>query len=62
MKDSGLAKDDVNDEDIEILEEDYKVSEQCDEFEQIKKYKELLDIGAISDEDFESLKKKILKI
>ena len=56
------AKDDVNDEDIEILEEDYKVSEQCDEFEQIKKYKELLDIGAISDEDFESLKKKILKI
>lgn len=43
-------------EDLKIIEDS-----KLDKFEEIKKYKELLDIGIITQEEFEIEKKKILK-
>ena len=49
-----------NDKIFEVTEENYKVTEELDEFEKIKKLKGLLDIGAISQEEFDKKKKELL--
>ena len=45
---------------LEIAENDFNVKNEIDEFEQIKKLKQLLDIGAITEEEFEKKKKMLL--
>ena len=56
-----MESDDVKSEDVKSESETPKKEEDTDPIEKIKKAKELLDIGAITSEEFNAIKNKYLE-